>query len=180
METVFVNSRDPRRMQCIMDAIPSSAIEPGGVAPTQIERWITVASVENFQLVASPDNGPAGLEHEQIILQFGKKHLQSASAALTPRLLVNDTCKNQEQEMITMQDNCYNLFLDFAFAALSLDLSNWEELVKLRLDEELWNIANHNVYCAVYFVFFHADNNTIFQKFGLSCNSMLAHHVSEC
>ncbi|KAE8697840.1 Tubby-like F-box protein 11 [Hibiscus syriacus] len=33
---------------------------------------VTVASVKNFQLVASPDNGPAGLEHEKIILQFGK------------------------------------------------------------------------------------------------------------
>lgn len=114
-----------------MDAIPTSAIEPGGVAPTQTEfslgnidlspplpffrsksnrvehilsgplaspkdgvlvlknkapRWheqlqcwclnfhgrVTVASVKNFQLVASPENGPAGPEHEKIILQFGK------------------------------------------------------------------------------------------------------------
>jgi tubby-related protein 1 len=127
----FVTSRGPRRMHCIMDAIPSSAIEPGGVAPTQTDfslgnveffpslsflrsksnhmetfssgplasqkdgllvlknkapRWheqlqcwclnfhgrVTVASVKNFQLVASPENGPAGPEHEKIILQFGK------------------------------------------------------------------------------------------------------------
>ncbi|KAG7996142.1 hypothetical protein I3843_01G144700 [Carya illinoinensis] len=124
-------SRGPRRMQCIMDAIPASAIGPGGSAPTQTEfsvnnidffpslpffrskshrmdnslsgplasqkdgllvlknkapRWheqlqcwclnfhgrVTVASVKNFQLVASPENAPAGPEHEKIILQFGK------------------------------------------------------------------------------------------------------------
>lgn len=126
-----IRSRGPRRMQCSMDAIPASAIEPGGVAPTQTEfsvsnidffpslpffrskssrvenflsgplasqkdgvlvlrnkspRWheqlqcwclnfhgrVTVASVKNFQLVASPENGPAGPQHEKIILQFGK------------------------------------------------------------------------------------------------------------
>lgn len=33
---------------------------------------VTVASVKNFQLVASPEHGPAGPEHEKIILQFGK------------------------------------------------------------------------------------------------------------
>ncbi|XP_028751629.1 tubby-like F-box protein 3 [Neltuma alba] len=33
---------------------------------------VTVASVKNFQLVASPGNGPSGAEHEKIILQFGK------------------------------------------------------------------------------------------------------------
>lgn len=119
-------------MQCIMDAIPARAVEPGGVAPTQTEflhssldgfpslpffrskstrvenfqpelqsnqskgllvlrnkapRWheqlqcwclnfngrVTVASVKNFQLVASPENGvAAGQEHENVILQFGK------------------------------------------------------------------------------------------------------------
>ncbi|XP_022760493.1 tubby-like F-box protein 3 [Durio zibethinus] len=32
---------------------------------------VTVASVKNFQLVASPENGPSGPEHK-IILQFGK------------------------------------------------------------------------------------------------------------
>lgn len=130
-ELNVLGSRGPRRMQCIMDAIPATAIEPGGVAPTQTEfshnsidlfpslpffrsksnraenflsgplsgqkdgalilknkspRWheqlqcwclnfhgrVTVASVKNFQLVASSENGPAGPEHEKIILQFGK------------------------------------------------------------------------------------------------------------
>ncbi|KAJ4722251.1 Tubby-like F-box protein [Melia azedarach] len=130
-ELNVLGSRGPRRMQCVMDAIPANAIEPGGVAPTQTEfllgnadslpsipffrsksnhmekflsgplatqrdgslvlrnkapRWheqlqcwclnfhgrVTVASVKNFQLVASPENGPAGPEHEKIILQFGK------------------------------------------------------------------------------------------------------------
>ncbi|KAL4290156.1 hypothetical protein GQ457_14G014110 [Hibiscus cannabinus] len=33
---------------------------------------VTVASVKNFQLVVSPENGPAGPEHNKIILQFGK------------------------------------------------------------------------------------------------------------
>ncbi|KAK8276270.1 hypothetical protein V6Z12_D10G187700 [Gossypium hirsutum] len=33
---------------------------------------VTIASVKNFQLVASPENEPAGPEHEKIILQFGK------------------------------------------------------------------------------------------------------------
>lgn len=133
-ELNVLGSRGPRRMQCVMDAIPASAIEPGGVAPTQTEfehssldsfpsipffrsksirvenfqsgplssqngqkegllvlrnkapRWheqlqcwclnfngrVTVASVKNFQLVASLENGVAGQEHENVILQFGK------------------------------------------------------------------------------------------------------------
>ncbi|CAI9118715.1 OLC1v1020319C3 [Oldenlandia corymbosa var. corymbosa] len=33
---------------------------------------VTVASVKNFQLVASPEGGEAGPEHEKVILQFGK------------------------------------------------------------------------------------------------------------
>ncbi|KAL8530820.1 hypothetical protein ACS0TY_007743 [Phlomoides rotata] len=115
-----MGSRGPRRMLCIMDSIPVSAIKPGGVAPTQTElvpgnldsvpslrffrsksaltdgfnsemlvlknkspRWheqlqcwclnfngrVTVASVKNFQLVASLENGQ---EEEKVILQFGK------------------------------------------------------------------------------------------------------------
>ncbi|KAE9591408.1 hypothetical protein Lal_00038985 [Lupinus albus] len=130
-ELNVLGSRGPRRMDCVIDSIPSSAIEPGGVAPTQTEhslknidmfpslsfsrsksihvgnsvsgplgdrndgglvlknkapRWheqlqcwclnfhgrVTIASVKNFQLVASPENGPAGPEHDKIILQFGK------------------------------------------------------------------------------------------------------------
>ncbi|OMP06623.1 hypothetical protein COLO4_08022 [Corchorus olitorius] len=130
-ELNVLGSRGPRRMQCVMDAIPASSVEEGGVAPTQTEflhsnldtfpslpffrskstrsesfqsgplsvqkdgmlvlknkapRWheqlqcwclnfngrVTVASVKNFQLVASPENGVAGQEHENVILQFGK------------------------------------------------------------------------------------------------------------
>ena len=118
-------------MQCAMDAIPASAVEPGGVAPTQTQflhgridtspsipffrskstrmdnlqpvpstcpnegmlvlrnkspRWheqlqcwclnfngrVTVASVKNFQLVASPKNGVSEQAQENVILQFGK------------------------------------------------------------------------------------------------------------
>ncbi|CAH9129837.1 unnamed protein product [Cuscuta epithymum] len=33
---------------------------------------VTVASVKNFQLVASPENGAAGPECEKVVLQFGK------------------------------------------------------------------------------------------------------------
>lgn len=36
-ELNMLGSRGPRRMNCIMDAIPLSAIGPGGVAPTQME-----------------------------------------------------------------------------------------------------------------------------------------------
>ncbi|PON96656.1 F-box domain containing protein [Trema orientale] len=130
-ELNVLGSRGPRRMQCVMDAIPARSMEPGGVAPTPTEfrhssldsfpslpffrskstriesfqpelqsgqnegllvlrnkapRWheqlqcwclnfngrVTVASVKNFQLVASPENGGAGQEHENVILQFGK------------------------------------------------------------------------------------------------------------
>ncbi|KAK9057266.1 hypothetical protein SSX86_022101 [Deinandra increscens subsp. villosa] len=127
-ELNVLGSRGPRRMQCVMNAIPTSAMDPGGVAPTQTEflvsnvdsfsslpffrsksaridnsqsgsllsgqndpmlilknkapRWheqlqcwclnfngrVTVASVKNFQLVASLENG----EHENVIIQFGK------------------------------------------------------------------------------------------------------------
>ncbi|XP_076923586.1 tubby-like F-box protein 3 [Bidens hawaiensis] len=128
-ELNVLGSRGPRRMQCIMNAIPASAMDPEGVAPTQTEflvsnvdsfpsipffrsksaridnsqsgsglltgqndpmlvlknkapRWheqlqcwclnfngrVTVASVKNFQLVASLENG----EHENVIIQFGK------------------------------------------------------------------------------------------------------------
>ncbi|KAK8711545.1 hypothetical protein V6N13_146826 [Hibiscus sabdariffa] len=36
-ELNVLGSRGPRRMQCVMDAIPASSLEPGGVAPTQTE-----------------------------------------------------------------------------------------------------------------------------------------------
>ncbi|KAK4355715.1 hypothetical protein RND71_024686 [Anisodus tanguticus] len=129
-EVNVLGSRGPRRMMCVMDAIPASSIEPGGAAPTQTEfvpvnidsfpsipflrskstrvdnfpsgplpspkdevlnlknkapRWheqlqcwclnfngrVTVASVKNFQLVASLGD-ETGQEHENAILQFGK------------------------------------------------------------------------------------------------------------
>ncbi|KAL2535580.1 Tubby-like F-box protein 3 [Forsythia ovata] len=130
-EMNILGTRGPRRMQCVMDAIPGSAIESGGVVPVQTDfllgnldsflsipffrskstsmdsfqsgplstlkvkmlvlknktpRWheqlqcwclnfkgrVTVASVKNFQLVASVENGAGGQEHENVILQFGK------------------------------------------------------------------------------------------------------------
>ncbi|CAN4112821.1 unnamed protein product [Withania somnifera] len=118
-ELNVLGARGPRKMRCVMDAIPASAIKPGGTAPTQVDfpigssgsslpmqflliqiksrevslvlknkspRWheqlqcwclnfhgrVTVASVKNFQLVASPENGVAGPENEKVILQFGK------------------------------------------------------------------------------------------------------------
>ncbi|XP_076918248.1 tubby-like F-box protein 6 [Bidens hawaiensis] len=36
-ELNMLGSRGPRRMQCTMDPIPASSIEPGGMAPTQTE-----------------------------------------------------------------------------------------------------------------------------------------------
>ncbi|KAL1808761.1 hypothetical protein ACET3Z_025751 [Daucus carota] len=130
-ELNMLGSRGPRRMHCIMDAIPASAIKRDGVAPLQTEfrhssaetppsfsffrskssrmekflpvplngqkdahlilknkspRWheqlqcwclnfngrVTVASVKNFQLVASAEDGEAGPEHDKVIIQFGK------------------------------------------------------------------------------------------------------------
>ncbi|KAL1550218.1 Tubby-related protein 3 [Salvia divinorum] len=132
-ELNVLGSRGPRRMQCVMDAIPFAAIETGGTAPTQTAfipgnfdsfpslpffrsksmrsdsfqsgplstpkdemlvlknktpRWhdqlqcwclnfngrVTVASVKNFQLVASLENGAGGQEQQQenVVLQFGK------------------------------------------------------------------------------------------------------------
>ncbi|XP_022861801.1 tubby-like F-box protein 6 isoform X1 [Olea europaea var. sylvestris] len=130
-ESNVMGARGPRRMQCIMDAIPASAVKPGGVAPAQMDfhvssvdsfphipsfqsesndldkalsgpldgqrdrslvlrnkapRWheqlqcwclnfhgrVIVASVKNFQLVASPESGTVGSEQGKVILQFGK------------------------------------------------------------------------------------------------------------
>ncbi|KAG0551120.1 hypothetical protein BDA96_01G396100 [Sorghum bicolor] len=127
-ELNVLGSRGPRRMNCVMDSIPASAVEEGGKAPTQTEfplssldsfpsipffrsksaridsstsqssrsdrlvlknkspRWheqlqcwclnfrgrVTVASVKNFQLVASDDNGPGNQDNNKVILQFGK------------------------------------------------------------------------------------------------------------
>uniref|UniRef100_A0A0D9X2N4 Tubby-like F-box protein n=1 Tax=Leersia perrieri TaxID=77586 RepID=A0A0D9X2N4_9ORYZ len=129
-ELNVMGSRGPRRMNCVMDSIPVSAIEQGGTAPTQTEfplsnhdsftsipffrsksfrsnrssapllaqngsklalknkspRWhehlqcwclnfhgrVTVASVKNFQLVASDQSNPTNQEQEDVILQFGK------------------------------------------------------------------------------------------------------------
>jgi len=127
-ELNVLGSRGPRRMNCVMDSIPASAVEEGGKAPTQTEfplgsldsfpsipffrsklaridtasqsstqkedrlvlknkspRWheqlqcwclnfrgrVTVASVKNFQLVASDDNGSGSQENDKVILQFG-------------------------------------------------------------------------------------------------------------
>ncbi|GJN31472.1 hypothetical protein PR202_gb19874 [Eleusine coracana subsp. coracana] len=129
-ELNVLGSRGPRRMNCVMDSIPASAVKEGGKAPTQTEfplssldsfpsipffrsksaridsstsqssaekeerlvlknkspRWheqlqcwclnfrgrVTVASVKNFQLVASIGNGPGNQEGDKVILQFGK------------------------------------------------------------------------------------------------------------
>ncbi|CAA3012056.1 tubby-like F-box 3 [Olea europaea subsp. europaea] len=130
-ELNVMGARGPRRVQCVLDAIPASAVKPGGVAPTRMDsrvngvdsfqqtpaswstsndlntalsetlhgqsdgslvlrnkapRWheqlqcwclnfhgrVTVASVKNFQLVASPDSGTVGAEQGKVILQFGK------------------------------------------------------------------------------------------------------------
>ncbi|CAL5061149.1 unnamed protein product [Urochloa decumbens] len=131
-EVNVLGSRGPRKMNCVMDSIPVSAIKEGGSAPTQTEfpssnsssfasipffgpksgqvdnsgaqlateneskvalknkspRWheqlqcwclnfhgrVTVASVKNFQLVASgvTTPTPSNQEDDDVILQFGK------------------------------------------------------------------------------------------------------------
>ncbi|XP_051127800.1 tubby-like F-box protein 3 [Andrographis paniculata] len=130
-ELNVLGARGPRRMHCVLDAIPSSAVKPGGAAPTpthfpittvdsypsipflrsksnylnkspsrnltdqvdtplvlqnkaprwheQLQCWclnfhgrVTAASVKNFQLVASPENGLSVPEHDRVVLQFGK------------------------------------------------------------------------------------------------------------
>lgn len=124
-----VGSRGPRKMVCVLNGIPVTAIETGVAStPTQppldslelfshtplfhsksncaednhsshqqadsgaltlrnkAPRWheqlqcwclnfhgrVTVASVKNFQLVASPEDGTVGPQHDKVILQFGK------------------------------------------------------------------------------------------------------------
>ncbi|KAI4345482.1 hypothetical protein L6164_012604 [Bauhinia variegata] len=140
-ELNVLGSRGPRRMHCTMDAIPASAIEPGGVAPTQTEfSYSNIDMFPSFPFFRSKSNrvenslsGPLGdrkdglktfswwLRHqkmhlldqntrrlssnseklEKICLQWTTvtlsqhfRHLQSASATLIPRLLVNDASMN--------------------------------------------------------------------------------------
>ncbi|KAL6329651.1 hypothetical protein AAG906_026376 [Vitis piasezkii] len=45
-ELNVLGTRGPRRMQCVMNAIPANAIEPGGVAHTQTE--FLLSNVESF------------------------------------------------------------------------------------------------------------------------------------
>ncbi|GFZ13699.1 tubby like protein 3 [Actinidia rufa] len=45
-ELNVLGSRGPRRMHCVMDAIPTRAMEPGGVAPTQTE--FLTSSMDSF------------------------------------------------------------------------------------------------------------------------------------
>ncbi|XP_057509303.1 tubby-like F-box protein 3 [Actinidia eriantha] len=45
-ELNVLGSRGPRRMHCVMDAIPACAMEPGGVAPTQTE--FLTSSMDSF------------------------------------------------------------------------------------------------------------------------------------
>lgn len=136
-ELNILRTRGPRRMQCVMQSIPISSVQEGGVAPTptdledclyqqtspspvsqgkklldnlscgsprrdlehddigdplilknkaprwheQLQCWclnfrgrVTVASVKNFQLVATaePSQNVSAEEQEKVILQFGK------------------------------------------------------------------------------------------------------------
>ncbi|XP_073159288.1 tubby-like F-box protein 6 [Henckelia pumila] len=81
----FLRSRSSRLDRTVSE--PSSGQTDGSLvlrnkAPRwheQLQCWclnfhgrVIVASVKNFQLVASPDNGLVGPEHDKIILQFGK------------------------------------------------------------------------------------------------------------
>lgn len=56
-ELNVLGSRGPRRMQCVMDAIPASAIEPGGAAPTQTEFIFTdIHSFPSIPFLRSKSN----------------------------------------------------------------------------------------------------------------------------
>ncbi|KAH6813987.1 tubby like protein 3 [Perilla frutescens var. frutescens] len=48
-ELNVLGSRGPRRMHCIMDAIPASAVKPEGAAPTQTE--LLPANLDSFSLL---------------------------------------------------------------------------------------------------------------------------------
>ena len=73
-ELNVLGSRGPRRMQYTMDAILASAIEPGGVAPTQTELSLSnLDSVPSFSFFWSKSNrvdnflyGPLGEQKDGV------------------------------------------------------------------------------------------------------------------
>ncbi|KAL8149031.1 tubby-like F-box protein 3 isoform X2 [Apium graveolens] len=69
-ELNVLGSRGPRRMHCVMDAIPASAIEPGGVAPTQIEFVRNVPSLPFFR--SKSISGSLSTEKDGILMLRNK------------------------------------------------------------------------------------------------------------
>lgn len=65
--------RGPRRMHCVMDAIPASAIEPGGVAPTQTEFVRNVDSFPSLPFFRSKSiSGSLSTEKDGILMLKNK------------------------------------------------------------------------------------------------------------
>ncbi|KAK1398936.1 tubby-like F-box protein 3 [Heracleum sosnowskyi] len=68
-----LGSRGPRRMHCVMDAIPASAIEPGGVVPTQIEFVRNVDSFLSLPFLRSKSiSGSLSTEKDGILMLRNK------------------------------------------------------------------------------------------------------------
>ncbi|GMH02648.1 hypothetical protein Nepgr_004487 [Nepenthes gracilis] len=107
-ELNVLGSRGPRRMQCVMDSIPASAIEPGGEAPTQTEFIVTnmdsFPSIPFFRSKSSRMenglSGPVSSPNDELLVLRNKAPrwheqlqcwpLPSVSAALTQKLPVNN------------------------------------------------------------------------------------------
>ncbi|XP_022040488.1 tubby-like F-box protein 3 isoform X2 [Helianthus annuus] len=62
-EVNVLGSRGPRRMQCAMNSIPASAMDPGGSAPTQTE--FLVSNVDSFSSLAFFRSKSARIDNSQ-------------------------------------------------------------------------------------------------------------------
>ncbi|CAI9289227.1 unnamed protein product [Lactuca saligna] len=108
-ELNMLGSRGPRRMQCIMDPIPSSSIEAGGVAPTQTE--FPLSSGESFPsipffrsrsscvektLTTSQSQSQSQSQRDgPLVLKNKSPRWHEQLQSLTPRLLVNEITQEQ-------------------------------------------------------------------------------------
>ncbi|KAI3668234.1 hypothetical protein L6452_43311 [Arctium lappa] len=63
-ELNVLGSRGPRRMQCVMNAIPTSAIKPGGMAPTQTE--FLLSNADSFSSLPFFRSKSARIDNSQL------------------------------------------------------------------------------------------------------------------
>ncbi|CAI9778501.1 unnamed protein product [Fraxinus pennsylvanica] len=81
-ELNVLGSRGPRRMQCVMDAIPASAVEPGGTDLVDKSSRMLFSNLGKWERMCSPWT---------ISIQYLlSRHLPFVSAALIPKLPAND------------------------------------------------------------------------------------------